>query len=203
MLSDGDNVPTIIVIGGETTNTTGRYTSEHSALVYDLPNTPAAVIIYSDGRVFSLVMAGASGTISASIPSVEPKWEAAIPRFIPDQQTIQVPDEVNGGTRAFDPTSDQLHVFYNGSPETLQDPAFNSTLPVGLSYISETEHGETVFATISMISALETSDTIIDDPGYEPAFVYSNGGGTFMVFTHIGFAIIDSAKIKYCRCMPK
>lgn len=75
MLSDGDNVPTNMVIGGETTRTTGRYTSENSALVYDLPNTPLAVVIYSDGRVVSLVMAGASGAISASVPSVEPKWE--------------------------------------------------------------------------------------------------------------------------------
>ena len=76
MLSDGDNVPTNIVVGGETSSITGTYVSEGSYVYYNMPNTPVAVIVYSDGRVFSIVMAGASGDISASVPSVEPKWEA-------------------------------------------------------------------------------------------------------------------------------
>ena len=136
-------------------------------------------------------------------------WDKAaasggVPRFIPDQHTIQVPDEVNGGSRAFDPTSDQLHVFYNGSPDTIYGPAFNATLPDGLSYISETEDGATLIIIISEIGTLETSDIITDNSAYDPAFVYSNGGGTYLEFQRNNtITIIDPAKIKYCRCLPK
>ena len=105
MLSDGDNVPTNIVVGGETSSITGTYVSEGSYVYYNMPNTPVAVIVYSDGRVFSIVMAGASGDISASVPSVEPKWEAnpVVPvadqvlQMIMDRLTNEIPKAITAG----------------------------------------------------------------------------------------------------------
>lgn len=142
---------------------------------------------------------------------VDGVWDKAapaggLPQFVPDQHTVQVTDEVNGGTRAFDPSSDELVAFLSGSSATIAHPCFNDP-PSGLCYIAASGLHGISYAVLAMKSNFPTTDTVSDDPEANAAFVYSDGDGTNLAFfideTTVTHILIDPAKIKYCRCLPK